>query len=227
MQKKVQILNSISFSVGSQLTCGFVGNNGSGKTTSIKCLLQFIKPDAGEIKFFGTPLSIAQKKKIGYLPERPYLYEFLTALEFLEFHWMLTFANKKNFLERAHETLKKVGLYEARDRRLRTFSKGMLQRAGLAQAILHEPDLLILDEPMSGLDPDGRLLVKDILREQQKQGRGIFFSSHLLEDMEQLCSHLVVIHKGDIIYQGETKGIMSDGKNLEEAFRLLKTRGQE
>lgn len=226
-KKESKVLNAISFSVGSKLTCGFVGNNGSGKTTSIKCLLQFIKPDAGDIRFFGEPLTLANKRRIGYLPERPYLYEFLSAIEFLEFHWMLTYDNKKFFLERAHQTLKKVGLFEVRDRRLRTFSKGMLQRVGLAQAILHEPELLILDEPMSGLDPDGRLLVKDILRDQQKQGRGLFFSSHLLEDMEQLCSHLVVIHKGDIIYQGDIKVVMKDQKTLEEAFKLLKTRGPE
>jgi ABC-2 type transport system ATP-binding protein len=223
--KKVHVLKDVSFSIRSQHTYGFVGNNGSGKTTTIKGILQFIKPDSGEVKFFGEPLSIRNKKRIGYLPERPYLYEFLSAMEFLEFHWSLTYDSKKFFKDRAHETLKRVGLFDARDRRLRTFSKGMLQRAGLAQAILHEPELLILDEPMSGLDPDGRILVKEILRDQQKQGRGIFFSSHLLEDMEQLCSHLVVIHQGEIIYQGSIDTVMKDQKSLEEAFKELKLRG--
>lgn len=224
-KRSVPILKNVSFSIGSHLTCGFVGNNGSGKTTTIKSLLQFISPDAGSIKFFGAPLTIENKRRIGYLPERPYLYEFLSAIEFLEFHWNLTFDSKKLFKDRAHETLKKVGLFDAKDRRLRTFSKGMLQRVGLAQAILHDPELLILDEPMSGLDPDGRIMVKEILREQQKLGRGIFFSSHLLEDMEQLCSHLVVIHEGTIIFQGKIDAAMKDQKTLEDAFKSLKLRG--
>jgi ABC-2 type transport system ATP-binding protein len=224
-RKKVQALKDVSFQIRSQHTYGFIGNNGSGKTTTIKCLLQFIRPDSGEIKFFGQPLTISNKRRIGYLPERPYLYEFLTAMEFLEFHWSLTFSDKKFFKDRAESSLKKVGLIEAKNRRLRTFSKGMLQRVGLAQAIIHEPDLLILDEPMSGLDPDGRMLVKDILKDQQKQGRGIFFSSHLLEDMEELCSHLIVIHGGEILYQGGIEAMLKDKKSLEEAFKALKSGG--
>lgn len=223
-KKRAQILDGVTFSVPARVTCGFIGNNGSGKTTTIKAMLQFISPDEGKIEFFGEVLSLENKKRIGYMPERPYLYEFLTAYELLEFHWDLTFENRKGFKEKAEETLKRVGLFEVKDRRLRTFSKGMLQRAGLAQAILHGPELLILDEPMSGLDPDGRLLVKDILREQQKLGRGLFFSSHLLEDMEQLCSHLVVIHGGKILYSGEISGVRKDGQSLEEAFKFLKSR---
>lgn len=224
--KKVEILHGVSFQVLAGVTCGFVGNNGSGKTTTIKCLLEFIRPESGSVEFFGSPLSVEAKRKVGYLPERPYLYEFLSAMEFLEFHWSLTYDSKKQFKERAHECLKKVGLFEAKDKKMRTFSKGMLQRAGLAQALIHEPELLILDEPMSGLDPDGRLMVKDILKEQQKLGRGIFFSSHLLEDMEQLCSHLVIIHKGQIFYQGELKSFMQDHQTLEQAFKNAKVKGE-
>lgn len=219
-EKKRQVLFDVSFRVPSQKTTGFVGNNGSGKTTSIKCLFDFIKKDSGEISFFNQPLSASLKKKIGYLPERPYLYEFLTAMEFLKFHWQLSQVGNTNFfLDKAHSTLKLVGLYESRDRTLRNFSKGMLQRIGLAQALLHDPEFLILDEPMSGLDPDGRLMVKDILKAEQKKGVSIFFSSHLLQDMEELCQSLVVIHQGKILYNGELKLFMNRFSTLEEAFR--------
>ena len=117
-----------------------------------------------------------------------------------------------------------MDLVEAKGRRLRTYSKGMLQRVGIAQAILTRPDLLILDEPMSGLDPDGRAMVKDILREEQKRGVTLFFSSHLLQDMEELCSQLVVISKGQIIYEGNLPAFMSEYQSLEKAFQVLKNK---
>ena len=219
-EKKKQVLFDISFKVPEKMTTGFVGNNGSGKTTSIKCVFEFIRRDSGDVLFFGEPLSPQIKKRIGYLPERPYLYEFLTGMEFLKFHWNLAHVDpKKDFFPRAHSVLKTVGLYEARDRHLRNYSKGMLQRIGLAQSLIHEPDFLILDEPMSGLDPDGRIMVKDILRLEQKRGVSIFFSSHLLQDMEELCQHLVVIHLGKILYNGELTTFVSRYPSLEEAFR--------
>lgn len=220
-EKPRHVLQDVTFQVPKGQTTGFVGNNGSGKTTSIKCIFDFIHADSGEILFFGQHhLNSAVKKRMGYLPERPYLYEFLTCMEFLRFHWDLAqIPNGRDFFERAHAVLKKVGLYEARDRRLRQYSKGMLQRAGLAQALLHEPEFIILDEPMSGLDPDGRLMVKDILKAEQKKGVSLFFSSHLLQDMEELCQHLVVIHHGVIIYNGEIQAFMNQFPSLEEAFR--------
>lgn len=221
------VLKEISFGVPSGQTTGFVGNNGSGKTTTIKCLFQFIHPDSGEISFFGKELDSKLKRKIGYLPERPYLYEFLTGMEFLKFHWQLSTGSfSKDFYEKAHKALKMVGLYEARDKNLRNYSKGMLQRAGLAQALLHDPELIILDEPMSGLDPDGRLMVKDILKDQKKKGVSLFFSSHLLQDMEELCEQLVVIHHGDILYNGSLGSFMQKFPSLEEAFRHRREGGQ-
>jgi ABC-2 type transport system ATP-binding protein len=120
-----------------------------------------------------------------------------------------------------------VDLFEARNIKLRQYSKGMLQRVGIAQAIINKPDLLILDEPMSGLDPDGRALVKDILRDEAKRGTSLFFSSHLLQDMEELCSHLVVINKGSIIFDGEISPFMKQYKSLEDAFRFAKEQGGE
>lgn len=221
-EKDRHVLKDVSFSLPEGATTGFVGSNGSGKTTSIKCIFDFVKPDSGQITFFGQKLSSEVKTRIGYLPERPYLYEFLTGMQLLKLHWNLSYSSLEGFEERALEALRKVNLVEARDRRLRTYSKGMLQRVGIAQAILTKPDLLVLDEPMSGLDPDGRALVKDILRQEQKRGVTLFFSSHLLQDMEELCSHLVVINRGQIIYEGGLPQFMSEYQSLEKAFAVLK-----
>lgn len=219
---KTEVLHDVTFTVPRGQACGFVGNNGAGKTTTLKCMLEFLNPDKGEIQFFNEKLSVQNRIRIGYLPERPYLYEFLTAFEFLKFHWKLTFPNLNGFAERAEQVLKLVGLFESKDKIMRKFSKGMLQRAGLAQALIHNPDLLILDEPMSGLDPDGRYLVKNILRELKSHGKTLFFSSHLLEDVDELCENLVVIHNGDILYHGDILNFRSQYKNLEEAFAAVK-----
>ncbi len=219
------LLKDVSFSLPTGETTGFVGSNGSGKTTTIKCMLDFMRPDSGETLFFNKALDLQAKKRIGYLPERPYLYEFLSGMEFLRLHWNLVQDSQKDFIERSHEALKRVDLFEARDKKLRQYSKGMLQRVGIAQAILNKPDLLILDEPMSGLDPDGRGLVKDILRAEAKRGTSLFFSSHLLQDMEELCSHLVVINKGAILYDGDLVSFMKQYTNLEDAFRFAKGQG--
>ena len=220
-EKTKHVLKNVSFDVPKNKTTGFVGNNGSGKTTSIKCLFEFIFKDSGDIRFFNQAMGPEIRKRIGYLPERPYLYEFLTAEEFLKFHLDLSKKNRngQNVDILISEVLNKVGLIDVKTRPLRSFSKGMLQRAGLAQALIHKPEILILDEPMSGLDPDGRLLVKDILREEKKKGITIFFSSHLLQDMEELCDHLVAIHHGEVIYNNDLKSFMSQYPSLEEAFR--------
>lgn len=222
-EKDRQILFDVSFELPRGETCGFVGGNGQGKTTTIKCLFQFIRADRGEVSFFGRPLGFEEKKKIGYLPERPYLYEFLTTREFLRLHWDLSQAGSAaEFREQAVRVLKRVELDHVVDRPLRSFSKGMLQRAGLAQALIHRPELLILDEPMSGLDPDGRLLVKDLLREEKARGAGVFFSSHLLQDMDELCSHLTVIDAGKIRHDGSIESFRREHSDLEQAFRALR-----
>lgn len=222
-EKDKLVLNNVSFNIPLNKATGFVGNNGSGKTTSIKCLLEFIFKNSGEILFFNNKLSPQIRKRIGYLPERPYLYEFFTAKEFLQFHYKLSTSgdvfSKTIMNEKIDKVLIKVGLAGTKDKYLRSFSKGMLQRIGLAQALIHEPELLILDEPMSGLDPDGRLMVKDILKEEKNKGITIFFSSHLLQDMEELCDYLVVIHQGEVLYNDELKTFMNKFPSLEEAFR--------
>ncbi|MGE3756828.1 MAG: ABC transporter ATP-binding protein [Pseudobdellovibrionaceae bacterium] len=208
------VLNQISFSVHAGKVTGFVGSNGAGKTTSIKCLLGFIFPDSGQIRYFGNQkFSDTVKSKIGYLPERPYFYDFLTGTEFLRMHWQLSDqkGGRKEFVERSERLLKKVDLLGAAHRPLRSYSKGMLQRIGIAQALLANPEVLILDEPMSGLDPEGRYTIKELMREiALKDGATLFFSSHLLQDMEELCSELVVVDHGELKYQGEILKLLQD-----------------
>jgi ABC-2 type transport system ATP-binding protein len=156
------------------------------------------------------------KKLLGYLPERPYYYDFLTASQFLKFHWDLT-GGGEGFVQRSDEILHKVNLKDVTHKHLRSFSKGMLQRIGLAQALLRSPELLILDEPMSGLDPDGRMLIKEIIMEEKKKGTTLFFSSHLLGDMDELCDDLVVIDQGRLIFQGALKDFAKD-QGVEKSF---------
>jgi ABC-2 type transport system ATP-binding protein len=226
-EAKKHVLKDLSFQVRKGKTTGFVGVNGAGKTTTLKCILGFIHPNSGSINFFeGGGLSSDVKTRIGYLPERPYYYEFLKASEFLKFHWQLSKTaknSKQEFESRGREVLQKVNLSDVWDRQLRSFSKGMLQRIGLAQALLRNPEFLILDEPMSGLDPDGRILIKDIIREEKHKGTTIFFSSHLLGDMDELCDDLVVINQGELQYQGELKDFAKE-QGVEKSFRELRNK---
>ncbi|MEY4615611.1 MAG: hypothetical protein RJB66_571 [Pseudomonadota bacterium] len=199
-----EVLKGINFSIPKGALTGFIGINGAGKTTTIKSLLGFIKAQEGGFEFFGEKgLTTLGRRKLGFMPERPYFYDFLTGHEFLSLHWKLRgLAINEEFEKRCDTVLAAVDLARAKYWRLRQFSKGMLQRIGIAQAIMHSPELLILDEPMSGLDPDGRVLVKNIIKDLHAKGTTIFFSSHLLQDMEELCDRLVIIDKGTIIYEG-------------------------
>ncbi len=198
------VLKGLSFSIPKGSLTGFIGVNGAGKTTTIKALLAFIHPQSGQIEFFGQPgLSHSSRQRLGFMPERPYFYDFLTGREFLALHWKLRGLPMNQFFEsRCEEVLKQVDLERGKNLRLRQFSKGMLQRIGIAQSIIHKPEFLILDEPMSGLDPDGRFLIKNIIRNLHSSGTTLFFSSHLLQDMEELCTKLVIIDQGEIIYEG-------------------------
>lgn len=205
--KKVEVLHGVNFELASSSITGFLGGNGAGKTTSIKCILGLAFADSGEIEYFGeNELSQEVKKRIGFLPERPYFYEYLTGEEFLRFYGELSLRlTKKDLLERIDKLLKRVDLLHARDRKLRNYSKGMLQKLGVAQALIHDPELVILDEPMSGLDPDGRFYLSEIIRETAREGRTVFFSSHLLNDAEKLCQNLVIMKAGRVNYQGSTE----------------------
>ena len=153
------VLKDITFAVEQGQFVGFIGPNGAGKTTTIKCLLEFVFADSGQALFFGEELSVENRARIGFLPERPYFQEFLTGFEFLKLHWKLSHKKSDQFEQKAMEILRQVKLDHAKDRKLKDYSKGMLQRIGIAQALITDPDFLIFDEPMSGLDPDGRILI--------------------------------------------------------------------
>lgn len=209
--KKTEVLKSVSFQLDSGVVTGFLGANGAGKTTTMKCLLGLAFPDSGKVQYFGQQsLNNEVKKKIGFLPERPYFYDYLTGEEFLRFYGELSRRmTQKDIRSRIQYLLKKVDLEHARDRRLRDYSKGMLQKIGLAQALIHNPEFVILDEPMSGLDPDGRYYLSELISETAQKGTTIFFSSHLLNDTEKLCQNLVILKDGEIIYQGSTQNFIS------------------
>jgi ABC-2 type transport system ATP-binding protein len=213
--KKVEAVKGISFDIQPGTVTGFLGANGAGKTTSIKCILNLAFADAGEIHYFGRPeLTSEAKQKIGFLPERPYFYEYLTGAEFLRFYGELsTRLKRKDLNERIEKLLKRVGLGHAKDRQLRSYSKGMLQRVGIAQTLIHEPEFIILDEPKTGLDPDGRYEVAEIIRETAKSGTAVFFSSHLLPDAELLCDRLVILKLGQLIYQGTTDAFLNQAES--------------
>lgn len=221
--KRTEVLKGISFKLEPGTITGFLGANGAGKTTTMKCVLGLARPDAGQISFFnGQPLSLEVRNKIGFLPERPYFYEYLTGEEFLRFYGKLSMKlSRQDLNTRINELLALVGLSEARHRRLRAYSKGMLQRIGFAQAIIHRPEIVILDEPVSGLDPDGRQALADLILQISKQGAAVFFSSHLMYDTEMLCQNLVIMRDGQVMYEGATKKFLDDMGVTMEVVALL------
>ena len=179
---------------------GFLGPNGAGKSTSIKMLLGLVKPTSGQAQILGCPFTNVEiRRKIGFLPEDFRFYDWLTASELLALHGRLSGLTPAQLSERVPAYLDLVGLTPHRDRRLRGFSKGMMQRIGLAQALIHEPELVFLDEPTSGLDPMGRHLVRDIIRSERNRGATVFLNSHLLSEVEITCDTVVFIKQGEVI----------------------------
>ena len=213
--RKLPAIEDLNFSITKGKVTGFLGANGAGKSTTIKCILGLLLKDSGEIVFFEKhKLGPAIRQRIGFLPERPFFYEYLTSVEFLDFYARLSgLTGKKVILQRIEELLELVGLSHAKNKKLREFSKGMLQRIGIAQAILHDPDLIIFDEPMSGLDPDGRYDVGQILQRLAEQDKTVFFSSHLLDDVQRISQDLVILKNGELIYQGDMLGLLNAGES--------------
>ena len=211
---KTEVLKGLSFSIQKGVVTGFLGTNGSGKTTTMKCVLGLIPFEGGKVSFFDNQSLCADVlKKIGFLPEQPYFYDYLTGEELLVFYGRLSVSTSVAELKsRARALLKKLDLYHAKDRKIRNYSKGMLQKVGLAQALIHEPEFVILDEPMAGLDPDGRLCVAELIQELSKKGTTVFFSSHLLYDVERLCSDLVVLKGGQSVYSGSVQKLLDQMK---------------
>jgi ABC-2 type transport system ATP-binding protein len=178
---------------------GFLGPNGAGKTTTLKLLMGLVFPTAGTARILGVEMDDpGVKSQIGFLPEQPYFYDHLTARELLDYYGQLSGVPAKGRSARVDEMLARVGLSDSAGVQLRKFSKGMLQRVGLAQAILHDPKLVFLDEPMSGLDPMGRREVRDLIQQLRHEGKTVFFSTHILSDAEALCDRVGVIHQGEL-----------------------------
>jgi ABC-2 type transport system ATP-binding protein len=178
---------------------GFLGPNGAGKTTTLKMLMGLVFPTAGTARILGKDWTDPEvKAQIGFLPEQPYFYDYLTAHELLDYYGQLSGVPGKERKQRIEEVLQRVGLTDIKGVQLRKFSKGMLQRAGIAQAILHNPKLVFFDEPMSGLDPLGRREVRDLMEQLKREGKTVFFSTHILSDAEALCDRVAIIHKGEL-----------------------------
>jgi ABC-2 type transport system ATP-binding protein len=189
---------------------GFLGPNGAGKTTTLKMLMGLVFPTAGTARILGQDWTDPQvKAQIGFLPEQPYFYDYLTADELLEYYGQLSGVPAKERKRRINEVLTRVGLTDVTGVQLRKFSKGMLQRAGIAQAILHDPKVVFFDEPMSGLDPLGRREVRDLMEQLKHEGKTVFFSTHILSDAEALCDRVAIIHNGELRGVGAVEDLTS------------------
>lgn len=214
---KKKVLSEVSFDVPLGGVTGFIGANGSGKTTTLKCILDFLKPDAGHVTWFeGLQWSTEVQSRIGYMPERPYLPEFQTGLEYIQ--WQSQLAGAKLSRDQLMSYLEQVSLQDAALKTIHTYSKGMQQRLGLAQSLVESPDLLILDEPMSGLDPDGRLLVKKLLRRIRESGTTLFVTSHLLQDLQEMSENIVVLSAGKTLFSGRMDEIQMGAERFEVVY---------
>lgn len=217
--KKYPVLHDISFQVNKGEIFGFIGPNGAGKSTSIKLLLNFIQPSSGSI--FIDDIMVGKNNfqhRIGYLPETPCFYENLTGFETLKFGGKTSGMEAKILKDAAEKVLTRLDLDQAGDKLIKTYSKGMKQRLGIAMALIHDPDIFILDEPMSGLDPMGRKLITDVILELKQRGKTVFFSSHILSDIERLCDRIGILNRGKLLYTGSTSHIINNNSNVENAF---------
>lgn len=206
-----QILHSVDFEVQAGEMFGFLGPNGAGKTTTIKAILGLLRPDAGEVRVLGGSIRDPSiRARIGFLPERSYFPEHLTGGEVVLKHALLAGLSWSDAKTRCRSLLERVGMGHARDQLLRGYSKGMLQRIGVAQALVGRPDLVIFDEPMSGLDPLGRRDIREVLTELRASGTTVFFSTHILPDVEMLCDRVTILIQGRVRRTGRLDALLSD-----------------
>ncbi len=215
--RKVVAVDGVDFEVQKGEIFGFLGPNGAGKTTTIKMLTGLIAPSSGTASVFGQSIpSPDAMGRVGFLPENPYIYPYLTPREFVTLCGRLSGMRGTHLFSRVEWILERVGMAHSIDRAARSLSKGMLQRVGLAAALVHEPDLLILDEPMSGLDPVGRKEVRDIIVEEKKADRTVFFSTHILSDAETLCDHVCILRRGNVVVSGVLGDLLDAGSRGSE-----------
>ena len=223
-KKRSLALRNVSFSLAAKQTLGLIGVNGAGKSTSIRLMMDFIRPDQGSIHLFDRPASeLSQRNRIGYLPETASFPANLTILELLRFTGTSCGMTTRQWQERGERLLHALGIWEARKKRLRTYSKGMQQRANFVLALLNDPDLLVLDEPMSGLDPIGRGQIIDLIQRLKAEGKTILFCSHILGDVDRLVDQLLVLHKGRMLFHGLPGELLAaqGGADIESAFLTL------
>lgn len=211
-RQTVEALKGLSLAIEQGEVFGFLGPNGAGKSTTIKCLMGLIRPTSGTASIMGEAIGTeSSRRKVGYLPENPAFYDYLTAEEYLQFVGKTFKMPDALLTRRSAEVLKQLELWDARKRPIRGYSKGMVQRVGLAQVLIHDPDVYILDEPMSGLDPIGRALVKEIILELKKRGKSVFFSTHITDDVEKVCDRVGILLHGELKLVDRVDAIMSRG----------------
>ncbi|HEX8198402.1 MAG TPA: ABC transporter ATP-binding protein, partial [Pyrinomonadaceae bacterium] len=216
-KKKVRALDGLNLSVERGEIFGFLGGNGAGKTTTIKLLMRLMFPTAGTAKILGRDISdVKMHARIGYLPENPYFYDYLTARELLNYFAELFGIEKAERKRRVEDLLDKVGLEEiSRGKQLRKFSKGMLQRVGLAQSLINEPEIVFLDEPMSGLDPVGRREIRELIADLREKGVTVFMSTHILSDIEALCDRVAILRKGKLAATGKLDELLAQSGEIQ------------
>jgi len=211
--RRKRVLHGISFGVREGEIFGFVGPNGAGKTTTLKILMGLIRPSGGRAQVLGHDVrETAFRREVGFLPENPYFYEYLTGREILDFYARLSGVPHAGRAARVAALLDQVGLAHAAGARLRTYSKGMLQRVGIAQALVHEPRVVFLDEPMSGLDPIGRKEIRDLILRLRGEGKTIFMNTHILSDVELVCDRVAIIARGRIVHEGAIDEFLGSGE---------------
>lgn len=222
-KKKVHVVKDVSFTVKKGSVFGFIGPNGAGKTSTIKMIVGLSHPTTGSVTILGeSPFSLEVKNRLGFMPESPQFYQYLTGEEFLLM--VADLFGIKNKKERVRETFKDVDLTHGAHKRIRTYSKGMLQRLGLAQAMINDPEILLLDEPLDGLDPLGRAEVKKIVLSLKSRGKTIFINTHILGDVEEICDTVAIIDQGELISLGSPSEVSSGYKDLETAFVAMITK---